>query len=94
MDEAPDNRELAHRIALLEERMNTHSAENETALERMNTSLTSRFDGLQIEIANRDKEAANRDKANIQWMAGLVLGAAVLIIAVLGILIRWPAPPV
>jgi len=87
MDEAPDNRGLAHRIALLEERMNTNSAENETALERMNTSLTSRFDGLQIEIANRDK-------ANIQWMAGLVLGAAVLIIAVLGILIRWPAPPV
>jgi len=87
MDEAPNNRELAHRIALLEERMNTNSAENETALERMNTSLTSRFDGLQIEIANRDK-------ANIQWMAGLVLGAAVLIIAVLGILIRWPAPPV
>ncbi len=87
MDEASNNRELAHRIALLEERMNTNSAENETALERMNTSLTSRFDGLQIEIANRDK-------ANIQWMAGLVLGAAVLIIAVLGILIRWPAPPV
>ena len=86
MDEAPDNRELAHRIALLEERMNTHSAENETALERMNTFLTSRFDGLQIEIANRGK-------ATIQWMAGLVLGAAMLIIAVLGILIRWPTPP-
>ena len=63
-----------------------NSAENETALERMNTSLTSRFDGLQIEIANRDK-------ANIQWMAGLVLGTAVLVIAVLGILIRWPVPP-
>ena len=66
--------------------MNRHSAENETALEQMNKSLTSRFDGLQIEIANRGK-------ATIQWMAGLVLGAAVLIIAVLGILIRWPTPP-
>ncbi|MCY4207161.1 MAG: hypothetical protein OXD29_04320 [Roseovarius sp.] len=32
-------------------------------------------------------------KATIQWTAGLVLGAAVLIIAVLGILIRWPVPP-
>jgi len=63
--------------------METQLAKNESAIDR-----------LRADMEKRDKEAAHRDKATIQWIAGLVLGAAVLIIAVLGILIRWPAPPV
>jgi len=70
-------------FALLEARMDTQLAKNESAIDR-----------LRADMERRDKEAATRDKATIQWIAGLVLGAAVLIIAVLGLLIRWPAPPV
>jgi len=90
MDDAPDNRELAHRFALLEARMDTQLAKNESAIDRMNALIAD----LKTENANRGKEAATRDKATIQWIAGLVFGATVLIIAVLGLLIRWPAPPV
>ncbi|MCY4300306.1 MAG: hypothetical protein OXC68_01035 [Aestuariivita sp.] len=82
-------------MARLEERMETMQAKYEGALDRNNAA----FDRLRADMANfredaekREKDAAYRDKANIQWMAGLVLGAAVLIIAVLGILIRWPVP--
>ena len=66
----------------------------------LKADLSATLEGFRTDMANfredaekRDKDAAYRGKANIQWMAGLVLGAAVLIIAVLGILIRWPVPP-
>jgi len=66
----------------------------------LKADLSTTLEGFRTDMANfredaekRDKDAAYRDKANIQWMAGLVLGAAVLIIAVLGIFIRWPVPP-
>jgi len=69
--------------------MNSMHTKNESAMDRMNALIAD----LKTENANRDKEAAIRDKATIQWIAGLVFGATVLIIAVLGLLIRWPAPP-
>jgi len=40
-------------------------------------------------MARRDTEAAQRDKENTRWQIGLWVAA----IVVLGILIRWPAPP-
>jgi len=83
MDDTPDNRELAHRFALLEAHMDTQLAKNESAIDCMNAL-----------IADLKTENANRDKATTQWIAGLVFIATVLIIAVFGLLIRWPAPPV
>ena len=63
--------------------MNSMNAKNESAIDCMNTIL-----------ADFKIETAKCDKATIQWTAGLVFGATVLIIAVLGILIRWPVPSV
>lgn len=70
MSEAPDNHELARRLAVLEERMNTKAAETESALDRLRADI------------------AKRDKSNIQWIAAMIFGASVLIIAVIGLMIR------
>ena len=45
MSAAPDNHDLARRLAVLEERMNTKAAETEGALDR-----------LRADMARRDKE--------------------------------------
>ena len=76
MSEAPDNHQLARQLAVLEERMNTHQATYETALER-----------LERRMAERDAESAKRDKDNLRWQVGLWIAAVVII----GILVRWPA---
>ena len=76
MSEAPDNHQLARQLVVLEERMNTHQATYETALER-----------LERRMAERDAEAAKRDKDNLRWQVGLWIAAVVII----GILVRWPA---
>jgi len=63
-------------------------------MEIMKADLSATLEGFRTDAERRDKEAIQRDKANIQWIAGLVLGTAILIIAVLGLLIRWPASSV
>ncbi len=50
MSEAPDNHELARQIAVLEERMNTRQAENETGFERLSKELAQRDRGMIIAI--------------------------------------------
>ncbi|MCY4300304.1 MAG: hypothetical protein OXC68_01025 [Aestuariivita sp.] len=75
-------------MARLEERMETMQAKYEGALDRNNAA----FDRLRADMAGFREDAEKRDKENQRWIVGLVLGAAVLIIAVLGILIRWPVP--
>ncbi len=77
--------------------MNTQLAKNESAIDRLRADMEKR----DKEAMNRDKDAIQREKDAIQrekenqrWIVGLVLGATILIIAVLGLLIRWPVPPV
>jgi len=83
MDKMPDVRELGQQLTLVKKDM-----------EIMKADLSATLEGFRTDAERRDKEAIQRDKANIQWIAGLVLGTAILIIAVLGLLIRWPASPV
>ena len=40
----------------------------------MNTS----YERLRADMARRDTEMVKRDKSNMQWIAGFVLGSAVL----------------
>ncbi|MCY4301870.1 MAG: hypothetical protein OXC68_09090 [Aestuariivita sp.] len=70
--------------------MNTQLAKNESAIDRLRADMEKR----DKEAMNRDKDAIQREKENQRWIVGLVLGATILIIAVLGLLIRWPVPPV
>ncbi len=72
MGEAPDNHDLARRLAVLEERMNTKAAETESALDR-----------LRADMAARDTDAAKRETRMLLAIAGMI-GLAV---AVLGVLI-------
>ena len=41
------------------------------------------------DIALLAKQMAERDTANTRWVVGSIAVAAVLIVAVLGVLIRW-----
>ncbi len=81
MSEAPDNHALARQLAVLEERMNTRQAEYESALERIAGDHRDALGRLQTDMAKRDK-------SNIQWIAAMIFGASVLIIAVIGLMIR------
>lgn len=73
----PSVAELAAKLAVREERMKTMQAEHKTDIARQAE-----------DIAKRDADAAKRDRDNTRWMAGLWVGAVVVIIAVLGFLIR------
>ncbi len=74
MNEMPDNHELARKLAVLEERMNTHQAAYETALER-----------IERRMAERDAEFAKRETRLILAIGGMIAIAA----AVLGVLIKF-----
>ena len=54
--------------------------------ERMNTQQAN-YEGA---LERLGKQIAERDTANTRWIVGTVAVASVLIMAVLGLLIRWP----
>ena len=94
-----ETNELARQLAVIEERMETRQAETGAALERLRAETSTAFERLRADLAKRDADLAKRDadlakrdKDNIRWQVGLWLGAVILIIAVLGMLIRLPAP--
>ena len=84
MNTPPDNHELDKRLAVMEERMKTINAQNESAIDRMNAIIAD----LKTENATRDKEAEKRDKeaarreaANTRWiMASILAGAGLIVI--------------
>ncbi len=76
------NQQLAKEVAVLRADMKANYAETESAVDR-----------LRADMANWKTDMANRDKSNMQWIAGLVLGSAVLVIAVLGLLLTSTPTP-
>ncbi len=81
--------ELEKRHAVLEERMKTNYAETESALDRLRADMAN----WKTDMADWKTDMAKRDKSNMQWIAGLVLGSAVLVIAVLGLLLTSTPTP-
>jgi len=75
MNETFDLQKINTRLAVLEERMNTLKAENETAFER-----------LRSDMARRDVETAKRDKDNQRWIIGLVLGCTAIVVGAIALL--------
>ncbi len=63
----------------MESRIDARLAENNGAMDR-----------LRADMKKLDKEAIQRDKENQRWIIGLFIAT----IVILGIIIRWPAPPV
>ncbi len=101
MSEEPTLHELAKLCAVLEERMNTKMAENET----LKADLAATLSGMRADMAThredaakRDAEAAKRDKDNQRWVVGFGIAQMVLTVTVLaagfaflGILIGLPS---
>ena len=59
----------------------------------MNTiqaNLDKTLQEFKTDAERRDKEAAKRETANTRWIMASILGAAGLIVIVLGFLIRLP----
>jgi len=90
MGDAPDIHALSERLAVLEERMNTHQATYETALERNNAA----FERLRADMAARETAlseriatASDRNATARWWQTGAILAgiavAAAVIIAVI-----------
>jgi len=79
MEDAPDNRELAHRIELLKKDFDVLKADISAKLDENKGAM----DRLRADMERRDKE-------NQRWIIGLFIAT----IVILGILIRWPASPV
>jgi len=62
----PDNHELDKRLAVMEERMNTIQANLDKTLQEFKTDAERR----ETAAEKRDKEAAQRETANMRWIIG------------------------
>ena len=89
--------EHSERMAKQEERMSTHQAKYESALDRLRADLAKRDAQRDADAAKRDAEAARReaqrdvdmakrDKDNSRWQIGMWVTA----VLILGAWIRWP----
>ncbi|MCY4007775.1 MAG: hypothetical protein OXE84_13290 [Rhodobacteraceae bacterium] len=94
MSEEPTLHELAKLCAVLEERMNTKMAENET----LKADLAATLSGMRADMATHREDAAKRDKDNQRWVVGFGIAQMVLTVTVLaagfaflGILIGLPS---
>ncbi|MCY4316781.1 MAG: hypothetical protein OXC66_11805 [Roseovarius sp.] len=79
MDNTPDTRALEHQLALVKKDM-----------EIMKADLSATLEGFRTDAEKREKQAVQREKENQRWMIGLFIATVVI----LGIIIRWPTPPV
>jgi len=75
MSEPPDLQEINTRLAVLEERMNSMKAQNESAVDRMNALL-----------ADLRTDNVKRDKDNQRWIIGLVLGCTAIVVGAIAFL--------
>ncbi|MCY3875154.1 MAG: hypothetical protein OXF88_12785, partial [Rhodobacteraceae bacterium] len=90
VSDVPGNRGVAHRIDLLEERMNTEDpAEIEAAAERIRAMVKREgaMQRLRIDMATRNAavkrfrtDMVKRDTANTRWMIGAFAATIVIIL--------------
>ncbi len=75
MDPEPDIHDLARQVAVMEQSMETMQANLTATLEGFRTDQAK----LRETMAQRDVEAARRDKDNLRWIVGLFIVAIVII---------------
>ena len=87
MSEAPDNHELARQFAVLEERMKTMQAENETALERISGEHRAALDRLRADMAQLAATLTDRHATARWWqtaiLSGVIAAAAGIVTAII-----------
>ena len=69
--------ELARKLSILEERMNTKQAEYQTDIARLAEQMAQR----DVRLAERDAKQAEREIANTRWIIGVIVAMSLLIIA-------------
>ena len=94
----PTIHEVSKELATLRERMNTHQAKYESALDRFRADISKNdtaFERLRTEMAKRDADAAKRDAdaahretIRLRWQIGIWIGGVLVTIAAMGIFIR------
>ncbi len=65
----------------------------DASLSRLEAGVNASFARMREDMARMREDIARRDKSNIQWLVGMIFAASVLIIAVIGLLIRFPTAP-
>ena len=90
--------ELEVKVARLDERMNTKSAENEAFFERLerrfseqdarNAKRDAEFANHFVELAERDAELAKRETSNTRWVIGIGIAMTVTVISVVGLILN------
>ena len=76
------------RMAERDAKMAERDAKVDAKLEEFATKMAER----DAKIAEHIAKMAERDTANTRWIVGTIAVAALLIVAVLGLLMRWPGP--
>ncbi len=94
----PTIHEVSKELATLGERMNTHQAKYEGALDRFHAAMDrfradmskndTAFERLRTDMAKRDADTAQREINRIRWMIGVWIAGVLITIAALGIFIR------
>ena len=80
----PTIHEVSKELATLRERMNTHQAKYESALDRLRADMAKR----DADAEKRDADAAQREIIRLRWQIGIYIGGVLVTIAALGIFIR------
>ncbi len=81
MSEAPSYHQLSERLAVLEERMNTHQATYETALERLERRMAER----DAEAAKRDAQKTEREATARWWQTAITLAGFGVVLTAIGV---------
>ncbi len=89
MGDAPDIHALSERIAVLEERMNTHQATYEKALERFERRMADRDAALSERIAT----ATERMASSRWWQTAIIIAAIAALITFAPVLQRIVGGP-
>ena len=87
----PTIHEVSKELATLRERMNTHQAKYESALDRLRADMAKRDADMakrDADMAKRDADAAQREIIRLRWQIGVYIGGVLVTIAALGIFIR------
>ena len=94
----PTIHEVSKELATLRERMNTHQAKYESALDRFHAAMSKNdaaFERLRTDMAKRDADAAKRDAdaahreiIRLRWQIGIWIAGVLVTIAAMGIFIR------
>ncbi len=86
MNEKTDNRELEHRIDLLEKDYKIMEVNIDGTLKTMRVDIDKTLHAMRTDMERNNSEVANKIHAQTKWTIGVVAVAVVIIIGAVGLL--------